>query len=103
MQTVASPPAYDEAVARKPMRNRVVREEDAYWLAAQMEAAVTEVDLSDSLRAFIRKHGKRHHQAAREAWAELEAAAPEGGVPTRAQVQDFLEQYRDENRGKRAR
>ena len=101
MHTATSPPAYDEAVPRKPMRNRVFREEDVFYLAAQMEAAVTRVDLSDRQRAFIRDLGRRHLKAAREAWAELEAAAPEGGVPTRAQVQDFLDRYRDEWEAKR--
>lgn len=101
MHSLAPPPPYDEAVARKPMRNRVVREEDAYWLAAQMEAAVSGVDLSDVLRPFIRKYGKGHHAAARKAWAELEAAAPEGKPPTRQQVQDFLEDYREKWEGDR--
>lgn len=101
MHTAAAPPAYDEAVPKKPMRNRVVREEDAYWLAAQMEAAIRGVDLSDALRPHIRKMGSRHYKAAREAWAQLEAAAPPGKNPTRAQVQDFLETYRDEWESKR--
>ena len=100
MRSPAAPPAYDEAVPKKPMRNRVFREEDAHYLAAQMEAEVTDNgDLSDNLRAFVRKFGRRHLPAARAALLELEANAPPGKPPTRQQVQDFLEQYGTEWEG----
>ena len=98
MHTLTPAPPYDEAVPRKPKRNRVFREDDDYYLAAQMDAAVNDDDLANDIRALIRKKGRGHIAAARAALPELEAKAPPGKPPTRAQIEEFLEQYRDEYR-----
>lgn len=101
MTTTARAPAYDEAVPRKPMRNRLYREGDVYYLAAQMQAELDERRLAEVVRDHLREYGAAHHDAARIAWAELEAAAPEGKEPTKEQVAAFLVKFGREHKGKK--
>lgn len=83
------------------MRNRLYREGDVYYLAAQMQAELDERRLAEVIRERVREYGAAHHEAARAAWAELEAAAPEGHEPTKEQVAAFLVRFGREHRGGR--
>jgi hypothetical protein len=75
------------------MRNRLYREGDVYYLAAQMQAELDERRLAEVVRDHLREYGAAHHEAARQAWADLEAAAPEGREPTKEQVAAFLVRF----------
>ena len=43
---------------RKKMKNRVFREYDEYWEAAQKKADERNENLSEKIREFIRAYGK---------------------------------------------
>lgn len=98
MQTQNAPATYDDPVPRKPMRNRLYREGDVYYLAAQMQAELDERRLAEVVRDHIREYGAAWHDAARTAWADLEAAAPEGREPTKEQVAAFLVRFGREHK-----
>jgi hypothetical protein len=101
MHTQTTAPPYDEAVPRKPMKNRLYRMWDVPYLAAQMQAEIDEAKVAEVIRAHLDQYGAEHLDAARAAWAQLEAEAPEGKDPTKEQVAAFVERYAREYRAGR--
>ena len=62
MQTNERGAPYDELVPPKPMKNRVIRVDDATWLAAMRAAEAKDKRLSAEIRKWLERYGKDYRE-----------------------------------------
>ncbi len=54
---------YDEAVSpRPPMKNRIIRVDDATWDAAKARAEAEDLVLAEEVRKFLERFGKAYRK-----------------------------------------